>query len=118
MTREPHTEDNKDVEKDTDLLNAMIGRLSDEVYKHYKHHNKTKKLWDNLVQDFDSKNPLAESQLQRKLHTLTCTDPAKVDKHLDMLIEIKDKLETRNIIISDVSSHLPSHKFLIQLSVP
>ena len=53
------------------------------------------------MQDFNSKNPLAESQLQRQLHTLTCTDPAKVDKHLDSLIETKDKLETRGITISD-----------------
>jgi hypothetical protein len=62
------TEDDKD--KDSNLLNAIIGRLSDGIFRRYKHYNNSAAMWTNLIQDYDSKNALTESHLQRRLHTM------------------------------------------------
>ena len=42
-----------------------------------------------------------ESFLQRKLHTMWCTDLTKVNKHLDEMIEIRDSLTVQDIAIND-----------------
>ena len=86
---------------DSNLLNAIIGRLSDGIFRRYKAHPSTKKLWANLEEDYDSKNAITESHLQQQLHSMRCTDPAKVNGHLDTMIQIKDNLEKRNIHIND-----------------
>ena len=44
---------------------------------------------------------ITESHLQQQLHSMRCTDPAKVNGHLDTMIQIKDNLEKRNIHIND-----------------
>lgn len=99
LTVLPETDTEK--EKDSDLLNAIIGRLSDGIFRRYKHHKKTVNLWDNLLEDYDSKNALTESYLQRQLHTMRCHDPTRVGGHLDTMIEIRDSLKTRDIDIND-----------------
>ena len=83
---------NSQKEADSNLLNAVIGRLSDGIFRRYKNYPTTKQLWSNLCEDYDSKSTLTESFLQRKLHTMQCTDPTKVNKHLNEMIEIKDSL--------------------------
>ena len=100
ITTDPDATEN-DREKDNDLLNAIIGRLSDGIFRRYRNYDNTKRLWENLLADYDSKNALTESFLQRRLHTMRCTDPSKVNKHLDDMISIRDDLTTRGIDIND-----------------
>ncbi|KAJ3924619.1 MAG: hypothetical protein NXY57DRAFT_1044782, partial [Lentinula lateritia] len=37
------------------LLNAIVGRLSDQIYRRYKNYDNVFDLWKNLLSDFDSK---------------------------------------------------------------
>ncbi|KAF5365075.1 hypothetical protein D9758_011032 [Tetrapyrgos nigripes] len=62
------------------------------IFRHYKNKPTSKELWDALKQDYDAKDPLTEASLEKQLFSLTCTNPAKVGKHLDNLIAIMDKL--------------------------
>ena len=101
LTTAPAEEDQSGADKDNDLLNAVIGRVADGIFRRYKHHRTTQALWSNLLEDYDSKNALTESYLQRRLHTMRCSDPTKVGSHLDAMIKIRDSLLTRGIDIND-----------------
>ena len=92
LKTEPSTSSNSQKEADSNLLNTVIGRLSDGIFRRYKNYPTMKQLWSNLCEDYDSKSALTKSFLQRKLHTMQCTDPTKVNKHLDEMIKIKDSL--------------------------
>ncbi|KAF5370263.1 hypothetical protein D9757_012011 [Collybiopsis confluens] len=93
------TEEEK--EQDSDLLNAIIGRLSDEIFQRYKNHDSSSRLWTNLIEDFESKNALTKSHLQRQLHTMRCYNPSKVNEHLDEMLDVRDSLDKRGISIPD-----------------
>ncbi|KAE9387248.1 hypothetical protein BT96DRAFT_1005302 [Gymnopus androsaceus JB14] len=98
----------------SDLLNAIIGRLSDGIFRRYRRYNNTKQLLENLLADYNSKNALTGSFLQRRLHTMQCTDPSKVNKHLDDMINICNNLTTRgininnNISVNTIMSSVPN----------
>ncbi|KAF5333763.1 hypothetical protein D9758_016584 [Tetrapyrgos nigripes] len=57
--------------------------------------------WDALKQDYDAKDPLTEASLEKQVFSLTCTNPAKVGKHLNNLITIMDELAKRGVSIPD-----------------
>jgi hypothetical protein len=88
-------------DEDNDLLNAMIGRLSDSIFQRYKKLECTYQLWSALKKDYDSKNTLTEAYLQQQLHTMRCFDVSKINSHLDTMLEICDSLETRGIKMED-----------------
>ncbi|KAF5372518.1 hypothetical protein D9758_005279 [Tetrapyrgos nigripes] len=88
-------------QQDKDLLNGIISTLPDTIFRHYKNKLTSKELWDALKQDYDTKDPLTEASLEKRLFSLTCTNPAKVGKHLDNLIVIMDKLAKRGVSIPD-----------------
>ncbi|KAF5372069.1 hypothetical protein D9758_005020 [Tetrapyrgos nigripes] len=69
--------------------------------KCYKNKPTSKELWDALKQDYDAKDPLTEASLEKQLFSLTCTNPAKVGKHLDNLITIMDELVNCGVTIPD-----------------
>ncbi|KAF5345442.1 hypothetical protein D9758_013658 [Tetrapyrgos nigripes] len=60
-----------------------------------------KELWDALKQDYDAKDPLNKASLQKQLFSLTCTNPAKVGKHLDNLIAIMNELAKHGVTMPD-----------------
>ncbi|KAF5365061.1 hypothetical protein D9758_010960 [Tetrapyrgos nigripes] len=60
-----------------------------------------KELWDALKQDYDTKDPLTEASLEKRLFSLTCTNPAQIGKHLNNLIAIMDKLAEHGVSIPD-----------------
>jgi hypothetical protein len=53
-----------ETKENNDLLNAMIGRLSDSIFWRYKKLTTSKQLWSALKKDYDSKNALTEAYLQ------------------------------------------------------
>ncbi|KAF5365054.1 hypothetical protein D9758_010998 [Tetrapyrgos nigripes] len=79
-------------QQDKDLLNGIISTLPDTIFRHYKNKSTLKELWDAFKQDYDAKDPLTEASLEKRLFSLTCTNPAKVGKHLNNLITIMDEL--------------------------
>ncbi|KAF5349444.1 hypothetical protein D9758_014606 [Tetrapyrgos nigripes] len=88
-------------QQDKDLLNSIIGTLPDTTFRCYKNKPTSKELWDALKQDYDTKDPLTEASLEKRLFFLTCTNPAKVGKHLDNLIAIMDELADCGVTIPD-----------------
>ena len=78
--------------EDKDLLNGIIGALPDKIFRRYKSKKTSKELWDALKTDFDAKNPLTQAYLEGKLFGLRCHNPAKINEHLDTLVEIQDEL--------------------------
>ncbi|KAF5366431.1 hypothetical protein D9758_009765 [Tetrapyrgos nigripes] len=86
---------------------GIIGTLPDTIFRCYKNKLTSKELWDALKQDYDAKDPLTEASLEKQLFSLTCTNPAKVGKHLDNLIAIMDKLAERGC---DSCSLTPEHQ--------
>ncbi|KAF5343175.1 hypothetical protein D9758_017047 [Tetrapyrgos nigripes] len=88
-------------QQDKDLLNGMISTLPDTIFRHYKNKPTLKELWNALKQDYDAKDPLTEASLEKQLFSLTCTNPAKVGKHLNNLIAIMDKLAECGVSIPD-----------------
>ncbi|KAF5346652.1 hypothetical protein D9758_013228 [Tetrapyrgos nigripes] len=88
-------------QQDKDLLNSIISTLPDTIFRRYKNKPTSKELWDVLKQDYDTKDPLTEASLEKRLFSLTCTNPAKVGKHLDNLIAIMDELAERGVSIPD-----------------
>ncbi|KAF5353853.1 hypothetical protein D9758_010568 [Tetrapyrgos nigripes] len=88
-------------QQDKDLLNRIIGTLPDTIFRCYKNKPTLKELWDALKQDYDAKDPLTKASLEKRLFSLTCTNPAKVGKHLDNLIAIMDELAEHGISIPD-----------------
>ncbi|KAF5320574.1 hypothetical protein D9758_018761 [Tetrapyrgos nigripes] len=88
-------------QQDKDLLNGIISTLPDTIFRHYKNKPTSKELWDALKQDYDAKDPLTEASLEKQVFSLTCTNPAKVGKHLNNLITIMDKLAKRGVSIPD-----------------
>ncbi|KAF5319874.1 hypothetical protein D9758_019001 [Tetrapyrgos nigripes] len=88
-------------QQDKDLLNGIIGKLPDTIFRHYKNKPTSKELWDALKQDYDAKDTLTEASLEKQLFSLTCTNTAKVGKHLDNLIAIMDELANRRVTIPD-----------------
>ncbi|KAF5365095.1 hypothetical protein D9758_010970 [Tetrapyrgos nigripes] len=65
-------------QQDKDLLNSIISTLPDTIFRRYKNKPTSKELWDALKQDYDAKDPLTEASLEKRLFSLTCTNPAKV----------------------------------------
>jgi hypothetical protein len=53
------------------------------------------------LKDYDTKNALTEAYLQQQLHTMQCFKPAKINQHLDTMLEIHDSLETRGITMTN-----------------
>ncbi|KAF5364779.1 hypothetical protein D9758_009323 [Tetrapyrgos nigripes] len=88
-------------QQDKDLLNSIISTLPDTIFRHYKNKPTLKELWDALKQDYDTKDPLTEDSLEKQLFSLTCTNPAKVGKHIDNLITIMDELAKHGVSIPD-----------------
>ncbi|KAF5363047.1 hypothetical protein D9758_012631 [Tetrapyrgos nigripes] len=103
-------------QQDKDLLNGIIGTLPDTICRHYKNKPTSKELWDALKQDYDAKDPLTKASLEKQLFSLTCTNPAKVGKHLNNLITIMDKLAL--ILNSNRPSSLPLPICIKPLSKP
>ncbi|KAJ3916873.1 hypothetical protein F5877DRAFT_80491 [Lentinula edodes] len=62
------------------LLNAIVGRLSDQIYRRYK--NYENRTYNNSF-----------------IPSMRCHEPSKVNEHLDKLLEIRDSLEARKITI-------------------
>ncbi|KAF5363019.1 hypothetical protein D9758_012655 [Tetrapyrgos nigripes] len=77
----------------------------DDMSKATKAFNKVMKLekdgsnWSTW--DYDAKDPLTKASLEKRLFSLTCTNPAKAGKHLDNLIAIMDELAEHGVSIPD-----------------
>ena len=86
---------------DADLMNAIVGKLPDTILRRYRNVKTSQALWTGLKKDYDTKNPLTEAHLERKLYNLSCYDIGKVNEHIDELLNIRNELTSRNITISD-----------------
>lgn len=88
----PATGNNDEITLDGALLAAIMMKLPDAVFIKYMAVTQTKALMEKLKSQFDVITATGEAVTERELFTLRCHSTARLDKYLDKMVDLRDKL--------------------------
>jgi hypothetical protein len=89
--------------QEAQLLNAILGKLPDELMLKFRLHKTVSKLWAALKADFENKSQVATALLERELHTSKCQDHEDLCKHIDHLNNIRAQLAQRSMTLNNAA---------------
>ncbi|THG93399.1 hypothetical protein EW145_g8388, partial [Phellinidium pouzarii] len=103
LTRVPNPVQQDEVEKDEQLLNAIVSLLPDKVFRKFLKKDKTFVMLEALKAHYNIKSTASVAITEAHLFMIECKNDKHFDKTLDEIEQTKERLDDLGHAINDAS---------------